>query len=261
MLVPSTARAINQNDPAFVGVWPFDEGGGGTVADVKNGNNGTINGGGFSWDSGIIGSAIIASGGGSIDVPDSPSIATITGGLTVAAWLRVDADSDTGIRKDGAFLLEDQSAVEPVPNAFSFRVWTNQGISPGFYGKTELVQGQWYHVAGTYDGTNMELYINGAPESLLGALSDTGAAWNPQWSGQIQPGSPLQLKFGAESYTGALDEIMILNRALTPDEIGQIAGGWASLPVPEPSSFVLSAAGASLLGLRWFLRKGSFRAL
>jgi hypothetical protein len=147
-----------------------------------------------------------------------------------------------------------------VPNAFSFRIWTSQGLSPGFYGKTELVHGQWYHVAGTYDGANMELYINGVPESLFGALSDIGADWIPQWSGQLQPGSPLQLKFGAESYIGALDEVMILNRALTPDEIVEIAGGWASLPIPEPSSFVLSAAGALLLGLRWF-RKGSFRAL
>lgn len=249
-LAPSAARAVNQNDPSFVGAWLFDEGAGTTVADVRNGNTGFVNGP-FSWTSGILGNAIVASGGGSIDVPDSPSIASISTGLTVAAWVRIDADSDTGIRKQGAFLLEDQSATEPVPNAFSFRIWTDQGLSPGFYGTTQLLLGQWYHVAGTYDGSRMELYVNGVPESAFGVFSDTGAPWTPLWSGVIQPGTPpLQLKYGPEAFVGAIDEVMIFNRALSADEIAEIAAGWHSLPVPEPgaSSLVTVAVGVLALG-------------
>ncbi len=250
LLVPSATWALDQSDPAFVGVWLFDEGEGDTVGDEVNGNDGTINGD-FDWETGIIGGAIKANGGGSIDVPNSASIGTISDGLTVAAWFRIDADSDTGIRKQNAFLLEDQSATEPVPDGFSFRVWTDQGISTGFYGKTELLQGQWYHVAGTYDGTNIELYINGIPESIFGALSDVGADWPPQWSGPVGAGDPLQLKYGSESLIGAMDEVVILNRALSNEEVVQLLQGWDTLPIPEPASFSLLALGVlSLLGWR-----------
>lgn len=228
VFVPTRVCAIDQDDPAWVGAWPFDEGEGATVADVKNGNDGEFNGT-FDWGPGIIGNAVLAEGGGSIDVPGSPSIASISQQLTVAAWFRVDADSNTGIRKQNAFLLEDQSDTEPIPDGFSFRIWTDQGLSPGLYGTTELLQGQWYHVAGTYDGDVMELYINGVPESIFGVLDSTGAEWVPEWSGNIPPGDQLQLKYGPESLTGAIDEVMILNRALSIEEISEILAGWDSL--------------------------------
>jgi len=212
------------NDPALVGLWLFDDGSGAVVADSSgNGNDGTINGD-FAWDSGKFGGAIIASGGGSIDVPASDSLNTVTSAMTIAAWYRVDADSDTGLRRPNAFLLEDQSDTEPVPNGFSFRMWTTDGLSPGIYGKIELQQGQWYHVAGTYDGAQMRLYIDGVEE---GEVTDsTGGAIDGTWGGDVgTPGDALQLKFGSESLIGGMDEIVLLNRALTANEINDLVAG------------------------------------
>jgi hypothetical protein len=205
----------------------MDEGKGDVVKDTSGNKNDGKFAGSFDWIDGKFGKAVLAKASGSIDVKDSASILSIKDQLTVAAWFRVDTDSDTGIRKDSAYLLEDQSATEPVPNGFSFRIWTGQGLSPGFYGKTEPKQKEWYHIAGTYDGKNMEMYINGEPESKKGALTDGAAAWKPQWGGQITPGSTLQLKYGSESYTGGIDEIVLFNRALAGDEIKQLLNGWA----------------------------------
>ena len=214
--------ALEEDDPAIVGVWLFE----GDVKDATaNGNDGKIVGN-FKFEDGKFGKAVVAGGGGSIDVGDSKSLQSISDELTVAAWFRVDADSDTGVRKNGAYLLEDQSGGEPIPDGFSFRVWTGAGITPGFYGKTELEQGKWYHVAGTYDGKNVEMYVDGEPESKKGALSSNKADWKPEWNGKVNPGETLQLKFGPEQFTGGIDEIVLLSRALEADEIQQLLNGW-----------------------------------
>ena len=228
--VCAVSYALEQNDEAIVGVWLFD----GNYDDASgNGNDATENGT-FKFEAGKFGQAVVASGGGSIDVQDSDSVKSISEGLTVAAWFRVDTDSDTGIRKNGAFLLEDQSAGEPVPNGFSFRVWTSDGITPGFYGKTELEQKKWYHVAGTYDGKIVEMYVDGVPESEQGALNDQKADWTPEWSGNVAAAGVLQLKFGSETFHGGIDEIVLLNRALEVAEIKQLLNGWEDAFDVEP---------------------------
>ena len=230
LCICAISLGLEEDDPAIVGVWLFED-------DVKdatdNDNDGKIVGN-FKFEDGKFGKAVVAGGGGSIDVPDSKSIQSVKKELTVAAWFRVDADSDTGVRKNGAYLLEDQSGGEPIPDGFSFRVWTGAGITPGFYGKTELEQGKWYHVAGTYDGTNVEMYVDGEPESKKGALSANKADWKPQWNGEVSPGQVLQLKFGPEQFTGGIDEVIILSRALEADEITQIMNGWDEAFAVEP---------------------------
>ena len=136
LCLSAVSWALEEDDPAIVGVWLFE----GDVKDATdNGNDGKIIGD-FKFEDGKFGKAVVAGGAGSIDVSDSKSLQSISDELTVAAWFRVDADSDTGIRKNGAYLLEDQSGGEPIPDGFSFRVWTTNGITPGFYGKTELEQ-------------------------------------------------------------------------------------------------------------------------
>jgi hypothetical protein len=221
----ANAWAIDiMNDPALVGLWLFDEGSGTVVGDASgNGNDGAVNGT-FNWESGKFGDCIVATGGGSIDVPASASLDTVVSAMTIAAWFRIDADSDTGIRRPNAYLLEDQSTSEAVPNGFSFRMWTSDGLSPGIYGNTELQQGQWYHIAGTFDGTQMRLYVDGVEETEL--RSDANEVIDGQWGGDIgTPADALQLKYASETLIGGMDETVLLNRALSAREIGELMAG------------------------------------
>jgi len=225
VVMAASAWAIDlKSDPALVGLWLFDDGSGNVVSDSSgNGNNGTVSGN-FKWDTGKFGGCIVAPGTGSINVPVSPSLNTVTEAMTIAAWFRVDAASDTGIRRQNAFLLEDQSNTEPVPDGFSFRIWTTRGLSPGIYGQTKLQQGRWYHVAGTYDGSQMTLYIDGVAEKEV--KSDAGVVIDGKWSGNVgTPGDILQLKYASESLTGGIDEVVLLNRALTASEVKELMVG------------------------------------
>ncbi len=220
--------ALEPDDPALVGLWLCDEGSGDTIGDSSGNENHAT--GTFDWGEGKFGDGLLISTG-AITVPASDSIDSVTDGLTIAAWFRVDAISDTGIRRQNGYLLEDQSATEPVPDGFSFRIWTTNGLSPGIYGQTEFAHGEWYHVAGTYDGAIMKLYVNGEEEAEL--LDSVGADISGEWSGDVgTPGDQLQLKYGSESYTGAMDEIILFSRALSDDEIMALTEGWeAAQPV------------------------------
>jgi len=215
-----------------VGLWLCDDGKGDVVTDSSgNKNNGSINGA-FKWDKGRFNGCIVAPGSGSIDVKTSDSINSIGDAVTIAGWFRIDGDSDTGVRRQNAYLLEDQSTSEPVPDGWSFRVWTTSGISSGAYGQTKVKKGEWTHIAGTYDGTQTKLYINGVAEKEL--LTDAGAAFDGKWTGKIAtPGDILQLKYGSETYTGGMDEIVLFSRALSADEIKQLMRGWESLKAVE----------------------------
>lgn len=221
----TTLWSLDPKDPALVGLWLCDDGKGDVLTDSSGNKNDGAIGAGFKWDKGKIDGCIVASGGGNIDVKTSDSVSSIKKAITVAGWFRVDADSDTGIRRQNAFLLEDQSSTEPVPDGWSFRLWTTAGLSPGIYSTVKINKEEWTHIAGTYDGKNMRIYFNGVEDKELRTAGN--AKTNGEWSGDIgSPGDILQLKYGSESYSGGMDELILFNRALSEEEIKQLAKGW-----------------------------------
>ena len=75
---------------------------------------------------------------------------------------------------------------------------------------TRLTAGTWYHVAATYDGTSMKLYLNGVLDNTLAATGTVTA--NAPFSLGRNNSSPRILD-------GWLDELRAWTRALTPAEI------------------------------------------
>ena len=71
-----------------------------------------------------------------------------------------------------------------------------------------MVAGQWYYVAGTFNGTTFNLYVNG---KSIGSCADT---FTPNWGSQN-----LGIGGAAEYWGGVLDSIRIFGRAMTPLEI------------------------------------------
>jgi hypothetical protein len=87
--------------------------------------------------------------------------------------------------------------------------------------------GQWHHVAGVYDGTNISLYVDG---TLDVSQPDTGSI--------LQNNQPVEIGqiagAAGDIFNGLIDEVSIYHRALSASEIAAIynAGGSGKCPLP-----------------------------
>jgi hypothetical protein len=79
---------------------------------------------------------------------------------------------------------------------------------------------QWYHVAGTNDGSNLKLYVDGRLKSNVSSAGFTGVSTNAYIGRDIS---------SAVYYTGLIDDVRIYNRVVSESEFQDIAdpiGRW-----------------------------------
>jgi hypothetical protein len=138
--------------------------------------------------------------------------------LTVAAWIYPTGFTDTYSRvvaHDGStqayqLLVANQSKA-------GFRVWTTNTTAAGVLGfGPDIPTGQWTHLAGTYDGSQVVGYVNGDPYEL-----DTA-------SGSVQDGTgPFTIGRRSdttqEHWQGQIDDVRVYDRALGSGEITHLA--------------------------------------
>jgi hypothetical protein len=90
------------------------------------------------------------------------------------------------------------------------------GSSFDAVGTTALNNNTWYHVAFTYDGTNIRIYLNGVLEST------TARAWNTQDSiftlGKYT-------NWGPAYFDGLMDDVRVYNRVLSAPELLNLKNG------------------------------------
>jgi hypothetical protein len=161
--------------------------GDGNGNDVFGRNSGTLHGP-VAFAPGEVGRAFSLDGSSYIEVPDSPSLA-ISDYITIDAWIKRTADTGAcativdKITTGGAdgFLL----AVCPGEGDYYLRMvvgpWVLNGITP--IPLNELV-----HVAGVFDGSYLDLYVNGMEDDYLYiGGDDVGAQGRGQ--GRVAPQS------------------------------------------------------------------------
>jgi glucose/arabinose dehydrogenase len=206
----ATFQPVTSQPPGLVAAYSFNEGSGASVTDTSgNGNTGTLNGPGWST-AGKFGNALSFNGGGSlVSVNDSQSLDLSTG-MTLEAWVNpsnVDFAWRDVIYKgtNDIYYLEGTSPQGQVPG-------TGGKFSPSpLYGTSVLPVNTWSHLASTFDGSMLRLYVNGVQVASRAQSTPIQASTGALTIG----GDGL---FG-QYWIGKIDEVRIYNRALAASEI------------------------------------------
>ena len=155
-------------------------------------------------------------------IPTDESVATGSTGVTISAWIRPSRITDqwqTIARREDSWRRQ-LLAIGRTDDTWG--LWMGAGIAGRYveFGAPVtpqlLADGKWHHVAGTFDGTQMNLYVDG---KQVGSKAIEGKL-NTQSTQPMKIGS-----YGAESFHGALNDIRLYRSGLSKIQIRSIADG------------------------------------
>jgi glucose/arabinose dehydrogenase/PKD repeat protein len=235
----------------LVAAYSMSAGSGTTLADVTGkGHTGTI--AGATWSAaGKYGGALSFDGTDDwVTIADANDL-DLTNGMTLAAWVNpteLAGGWRTVAFKEGSplayTLYADDGAGLPISEISTGGVFRNAR------GTATLALNTWSHLAGTYDGAALKLYVNG---TLVRTLAVTGDM--PVTTGVLRLGGN---NLWDEWYQGLLDEVRVYNRALSQAEIQAAMATPADGPVTPPGAPTNLTANGSLssVSLAWTAPSG-----
>ena len=199
----------------LVGYWPLNEESGDTAYDHSgNSNSGSLNGGVTQGTTGLLGENAYSFDGTDDNINLGSSNKLTEGletGFTFSSWIKTDSSQNQRIidndysENSFYFMLLDGALVL----ALNGSNWQDvqSTMNPA--------DGNWHHVIGRFDGSKIELYIDGEKD---GELSDVSANFYQNnihigVKGQDLPNTYTQ------PFNGKISEVRIYDRPLTRREI------------------------------------------
>ncbi len=228
------------NNLGLVGYWSFDDGRGTIATDFSgNGHTGTLVGSPVpSWTSGKRGKALRFDGySGSNDYVTMGDI-NATDGLTtlsIAHWIKSASVGANSGGSDYPTTVTNSSCSAGADGSYGFHiessggsaspVWFNVDTSNGgntVSSATNVDDGNWHHVVGTYDGSDIRLWIDGVQVNSTVVTGTLSPSVN-----HLEVGGHCN-DFNGKFYEGSIDEVRIYSRVLGQTEIGALMRGGAA---------------------------------
>jgi hypothetical protein len=247
------AQSCTQPPPGLVAWWPGD----GSFVDIQGDNDGT-NAGGTTFAVGEVGQGFSfdASSESYIILPNSPSLSPTTQ-VTIEAWIKPDfsftAGADIIMNKrdvcgsNRSYILsvthQEYGSSQGTLPARTI-VWSTSIANDDVYPTTLFPDdGQFHHLAGTYDGSSMNVYLDG---QLIGAKTHSGTIPTT-----IDPPSiGLQVGCGDVGTHAVIDEVKLYGRALAQIELQAIVNsgqaGQCKIPLAAVIQQPINADGSSV---------------
>ncbi len=236
--------------PGPVAAYGFEEPSGSGVNDSSgSGNNGTLTSA-TRTTAGKFGSALTFNGSSSwVTIPDAPSL-DLTNSMTLEAWVK--PATLTGAWR--TVLMKEQSG-DVVYDLYAHRISAPQaplaevavaGGAQGAQSTSTLPLNVWSHLAATYDGSIVRLYVNGTQVATQLAVGDM-----PNSTGPLRIGGN---GIWSEWFDGQIDEVRVYGRVLTPAEVQADMNKAVVNPdagPPTAPSGLAANGGLSTVSLSW----------
>lgn len=200
------------NDPGMgdelIASWKLDEGSGTTISDATGNYPGTaVN---TVWVDGVIGKALDFNGSNSNITISNQAGLNPDQQITIMAWVNTRENKTTKIAQKGDW--DGHGLGQGKWDGFNGHIrCTDQLTHSVNWGNGLPVYNQWYHLAMTYDGATLRLYVNGqlANERYIGQqLHVNGRPFSIGSDNNAQ-----------KHFNGMIDEVMFFGKALQPIEI------------------------------------------
>lgn len=201
----------------LIGNWTFDDAKGDKAKDSsKKKNDGIIKGKG-QWVQGKIGNALlfVKQEAIHIEVINNPSL-DIKEQITMSAWIKPTSIYIGGDWKERNCVMAKRRAYYLDINEQGNLASYLYGVQPQEWlsGTTDMRKfiDKWVHVTTTYDGKEHKLFVNGkldASAKKSGQISEVTESFYIGWVDNNR------------YFDGIIDEVMLLSKALTADELAK----------------------------------------
>ncbi|HDZ69172.1 MAG TPA: hypothetical protein ENH43_01990 [Phycisphaerales bacterium] len=207
-----------------IAYWKFDEGQGDTAYDSAGDNDGTVYG--AQWTTGQVNGAL--SFDGEEDYVDCGNPSELNPEyVTIEAWIKTSSTGSTD-----SIVGKDKSSW-PQQRVWGFRkrgdneklefiVFKTDSDFAGIddwdfaTGITNISDGIWHHVAGTWDGSIIKIYVDGQEDGSKGYVGSLQQGQtNNVFIGKMET-------FDPSYFNGLIDDVRIYDRALSADQIQQL---------------------------------------
>ncbi len=243
-----TITPSNPGDANLLGCWNFDDG---TTNDSSgNGRHGTLVQGDLNTSISIVydanidsnvldvnnvfdaNNSVVDCGGGPGDA--EPNWAGLIEQVSVTAWFTLDY-----IHRSNQYMITKGNTWQITSNGTSdgLRAYMEPLSDTTLNTTTSTMDGQWHHVAITYDSIAEErkLYIDGTE---VGSDEPTGT-FNVHWNsfvigGRLEPVS----NYNVRGWQGRIDDVRLYDDVLTQEEVFYLAGytGPVYFPITSPAN-------------------------